>query len=873
MNSLLFKRHILPHILVVLGFLVITFVYMQPVLEGQEAKQQDIKQWEGMTKQARDFEERTGENTWWTNSMFGGMPTYMMLGGHDYNMYMIGKVQKPLLKTVPKPANSLFLYLVGFYFMLITWGLTIPLSIIGALGFAFTSNNLIIVEAGHMTKSYAIGFAPLVMAGVILAIKRRKLILGGAITAMFLPQEIAVNHPQITYYLAMIIAVYLIFELVKAIRSQDLKFFSKACGVLLLSAIVSFGCNLSDLGPTYEYSKETIRGESDLSKEEEGGSGLSKDYAFRWSYGIAETGTILIPNFHGGSSMKSFLNDRESETFQTIRQLRNRDNIQQYAQQMTHYWGNQPFTSGPHYFGALVCFLFVLGLFLVKGPAKWWLLVVALLSIMLAWGKNFTLLTDLFFYYVPFYNKFRSVTMIMFIAQFAFPFLGILALKKLIDYQYSKEELKKALHYSFGIVGGLCLIFALVPGLFLDFASQQNEATLGNNVPELLNALKADRKELLQSDAWRSFIFIALGAGLLYLYAFGMLVNKKIVLIGTGALILIDLWAVDRRYLNAENFVEEQEETKDFSKSFADRQILKDKDPNYRVLNLTVSPFNDATTSYHHKSIGGYHGAKLGRYQELIDYQIQDEISYIQQNLRNRNFLQNRQTNEPVQRYIQPAKAKDLTILNMLDMRYLIVGSREREIPVKNPAAYGNAWFVRNLQKVANADEAIDKVGKIDPLNKAIYNKKFQDYVGDFQPDYDPNGSIELTNYKPNELKYKTKASSPQFAVFSEIYYNDHKGWQVYLDGEKVEHMQVNYVLRGMKVPAGEHTIRFDFDPPTYQRYEMISLASSLLSLLIIFSGLGYELRKVIKNPPKIEEKPQTKGSKQTSKQQKKRKK
>jgi len=846
---------------------------MHPVLEGQEANQQDIKQWEGMTKQARDFEDRTGENTWWTNSMFGGMPTYMMLGGHDYNMFMIGKVKMPFLKTVPKPANSLFLYLVGFYFMLIASGLSIPLSIIGALGFAFTSNNIIIIEAGHMTKSYAIGFAPLVMAGVILAIRRRKLILGGAITVMFLPQEINANHPQITYYLAMIIAVYLVAELITAIKNQDLKFFGKRCGVLLLGAILSFGCNLSDLGLTYEYSKETIRGESDLSKEDEGGTGLSKDYALRWSYGISETGTILIPDFHGGSSMKSFINDRESETFQAIRQLRNRDNIQQYAQQMTHYWGNQPFTSGPRYFGALVCFLFVLGLFLVKGPAKWWLLIIALLSVMLAWGKNFAPLSDFFFYYVPFYNKFRSVTMILFVAQFAFPFLGMMALKNLIEHKYAKNELIKAIHYSFGIVGGLCLIFALVPGLFLDFASQQNEATLGRNVPELLNALQADRKELLQADAWRSFIFIALGAGLLYLYVFGTIVNKKIILVGTGALILVDLWAVDKRYLNADNFVEEQEEANDFSKSFADRQILKDQDPNYRVLNLTVSPFNDATTSYHHKSIGGYHGAKLGRYQELIDYQIQDDIAYLQQNLRSRNLLQNRQTNEPVQRYIQPTKAQELTILNMLDMRYLIVGSKKREIPVKNPAAYGNAWFVRNLQKVASADQAIDQVGKIDPLNTAIYNKKYQDYIGGFKPEYDPNGSIELTMYKPNEVKYKTKASSPQFAVFSEIYYNDHKGWQVYLDGEKVEHMQVNYVLRGMKVPAGEHTIRFEFDPPTYQRYEMVSLASSLLSLLLIFAGIGYEIRHLIKNPPKVEEEAKSKQSKQTSKQRKKSKK
>lgn len=675
--------------------------------------------------------------------------------------------------------------------------------------------------------------------------------MGTVLASLFLAFEIAINHPQITYYLGIFTLIYMIHRLIFSIKEKDLKHYIKGAGLLALAALLAIGANFTKLALTYEYSKATTRGKSDLSKPKEAETGgLDKDYVFRWSYGIGETGTLLIPDFRGGSSMKSFVSDEESKTLQALRTMRNKKNINQIAQQTTQYWGEQPFTSGPVYVGAIICFLFILGIFLLEGKTKWWLVIAAVLSIMLAWGKNFMSFNELFFYYFPLYNKFRTVTMALFIAELAIPILAVLTLKKILDHKPSKEKVLKAIRNAFIITGGFCLIFALIPDAFLSFI-KSSENNLSQQAPGVLNALQEDRNALLRTDAFRSFIFIVLGAGILFLYwKQSIKIPKRWVLIITGALILIDLWAVDKRYLNEKDFTSEKKVEQPIRKTSADRLILRDNDPNFRVLNLNVSPFNDATTSYHHRSIGGYHGAKLQRYQELIEFHISDDLRYLQRSLGQGDFVR-RSSQGPVPMEINPSKTRNIQILNMLNMKYLILAGRQGELPVLNPGRLGNAWVIKNLKKVKNADEEIRELGKIDPATEAVFDQRFESHLNDFELNYDPNASIELTKYEPNVLVYRYKASRPQFVVFSEVYYNDNKGWKAYIDGKHKKHIRVNYVLRGMTVPAGEHTIRFEFDPPTFHKAEPVSLASSLIILLLTLGALGYKGWKWREKSPK----------------------
>ncbi len=839
MGKINFKRDWLPHIVVLALFAILTSIYFYPAFEGKVLSQHDVQQWRSSVQEAKQYNKTHEDVTRWTNSKFSGMPTYQMMGKFDESSWLVKPISMFIPKLFPENIGLIFMAMVGFYILLISLGFSVPISALGAIAFGFCTHNIVILKAGHITKMRTMAFGPLVLSSIMLTFRKRKLWLGASFTAFFLAIVISSNHPQITYYLGIASGIYLLIELIIAFREKDLAFFSKGLGLLLIAVILAFGSHLQRLGTIYEYSQASTRGyESPLEKEEEK-SGLDKSYVFSWSYGIAETANLMIPNFMGGSSGKAFANQKDSETIKALRNIRDKNKINRVARQTKQYWGDQPMTSGPFYMGAIICFLFVLGLFLVRGPLKWWLVIITVLAIMLAWGKNFMAFNSLFYHYFPLYSKFRTVTMILYLVQVTLPLMGAMALKQAFYNGIDKATLQSALKKSFLITGGFCLVFALIPGVFLDFtAGGDSTRFLSKNAPQVLEALKSDRASLLKADAFRSLIFIALSAGVIYLFSRGT-IKEKVALLAIGVLLIVDLWGVDKRYIHEETFKEKGQKA-EAQKSYADQQILKDDDPHYRVFNLTVSPFNNATTSYYHKAIGGYHGAKMGRYNDLIQQQLKDQMRFIQRNLRGGGFIRRTQTG-PVKSVISPQKAKELTVLNMLNMKYVILpGRNQGELPVRNPANYGNAWFVRDLIPFEDGAKVMNSLDTLNPKERAVYHQEFSDYLEGFNLQYDPNGSIELTKYEPNELVYRSNAKTPQFSVFSEVYYNDKKGWKVYVDGERKKHMRVNYVLRGMKVPAGEHKIRFVFDPQTPKTLGEVSFASNIIIILIVLGALGY---------------------------------
>ena len=804
MNTPVWKKW-MPHAVAVLIFWVLTAVYFLPLFQGKTMDQSDIRQWKGSSQEIVDYRTRTGHEALWTNSMFCGMPAYQI--SVDYPSNLIQYVQKTLSAVLPTPADIVFIYLLGFYILLVTLGVDTRLAIGGALGFALASYNLSSIETGHNTKAMAIAYMPMVLAGVLMVF-RGKWLNGGVLTALALALEIFSNHLQITYYLFLTILVLGVFQLVQAIREKTLFSFGKSVSVLVLAAVLAVGSNISILWLTYEYGKDTTRGQSELTAKN-ASSGLDKDYALTWSYGKSETMTLLIPNFFGGSSTSSL--PKTSDTYKTMVEKGvpavQAENI---IQQLPMYWGDQPFTSGPVYVGSIFCFLFILGLFLLRGTLKWWLLSATLLSIMLSWGKNFTPLTDLFFDYFPGYNKFRSVSMILAIAGLTVPLLGLLTLQEVLVGTRPQEEVRKKMLYAFYFCGGICLIFFLLPGAFFNFNSPADEQMLSGGYPDwLVGAIRSDREGLLRMDALRSLIFILLSGVAIWFYLGKKLKREYLVLI-VGMLLLVDVWMVGKRYLNDADFVSKSQQQADFTPTDADATILADKDPNFRVMNLSVSTFNDATTSYYHKSIGGYHGAKLKRYQELIENQI---------------------------------SKNNLSVLNMLNARYFII-RQEKGAPIaqRNPNAMGNAWFVSEVKVVPNADAEMAALDSFAPAKTAVVDQRFNAQLEGLKASVDSTATIRLTKYEPNELVYNTKASTEQLAVFSEIYYD--KGWNAYLDGKAVPHLRANYVLRAMRVPAGDHQVVFKFEPKAYFTGEKISLASSSLVLILMAGALFLSFRK-----------------------------
>lgn len=817
MKKDLLKKSV-PYLAAIAIFIVITFIFYSPLLEGQKLFQSDIAHFSGGAKEIIDYREQTGKEPLWTNSMFGGMPAYQISTVYTGNL--LGFFDKIFTLGLPRPADMLFLYFIGFFFLLITLRVNPWLAVAGAIGYAFSSYFLIIIEVGHNSKADAIGYMAPVLAGIILTF-RKKYFLGGILTTLFLSLQIKSNHPQISYYLIMMAFVLGACELVNAFRNKEYMPFLKSAGILIIAGLLAVLTNVNTLWPTYEYSKDTIRGKSELSTEKENRtSGLDKDYATQWSYGIGETMTLLIPNAYGGSYQNL---DMNSATAKALRANNVPDaSISQFLDQpMPMYWGKQPFTSGPVYVGAVIFFLFILGLFIVKGPVKWWLLAVTVLSIMLAWGHNFMAFTDFFFQYVPGYNKFRAVTMTLVIAELAMPLLGILAVRELLEPGRDPKLMTRKLITAFGITGGFTLLLALAPGMFFNFTGA-GDAQYG--FPDwLLQGLRDDRMRMMRTDAFRSFAFILLSAGILWAMLQGKIRYQYGFLILIG-LILADMYPVSRRYVSNDNFTSSGKIENPYEATPADQQILADTAKDYRVLNLTVDFMNDASTSYFHKSVGGYHGAKLRRYQEVVDHSIRAEIQTFARSMSN----------------------AATPVLNMLNTRYIIVpDTSKRPVPFRNNYALGNAWFVNEIRMVNNPDEEIKALTDFDPAKTAIVDKRFEGQVKGVTPTRDSADQIRLSEYQPNYLKYQSSSANQGVAVFSEIYYD--KGWNAFVDGNPVPHFRVNYLLRAMIVPAGSHTIEFRFEPVVYEKGEMISRISSILVLLLIAGAIAVEVRKSLR--------------------------
>ncbi|MBX7182714.1 MAG: YfhO family protein [Bacteroidia bacterium] len=797
----------LPYVLIIAGFAILSLGFFFPLLQGKALMQQDINNFKGMSQEIKQFRETFHEEPLWTNSMFGGMPAYQISTAYPSNW--IAGINKAFLSILPHPANYLFLLMLGFFLTGLMIGANAWISAALAVGFAFSSYSLIVIEAGHNSKVHAIAYFAPVIGAVILTFRGRY-VLGAVLTALFLSLEISTNHLQITYYLMLTLLVFGIGKLIEMSIQGKIAEFLKSSFVLIPAVVIAVLPNLTSLMATYEYGQYTMRGKSELKQVAAQSSGLNKDYALGWSYGVAETGTILIPNFNGGASQQEV--GAKSEIANALKENGvGPGQIKQFIKAVPTYWGDQPFTSGPVYLGASIVFLFVLGLFALGGADRWWILIATLLSIALSWGKNWPVFTDFFFDHFPGYNKFRAVSMTLVIAQVMFPFLALLIVKRIVESKQSFGEWKKYLLWSLYITGGICLVFILLPGAFFDF-EVDSDNQLRQSFPEwFMTALIAERESMLRMDALRSLVFIGLSFGLIWFFL-QKKINETILLAGLALVFLIDLGGVDKRYIGSENFVSKSKVDKPFQPTEADERILQDKDPNFRVLNLAVNTFNDASTSYYHKSIGGYHGAKLKRYQELIDSCL---------------------------------SKSNLAVINMLNTKYVIIRDNKsgQLIPQRNPQACGNAWFVSNVQLVPDADSEIKALNdSFAPLKTAIVNEKFKEMIGTVPTGIDSTASIKLTNYKPNDLSYEYVSSKEQVAVFSEIYYE--KGWNAYVDGQLTPHFQTDYVLRGMKLPAGKHTVEFKFEPKVYQTGEKISLAGSVVLLLLVAGGIFMEVKK-----------------------------
>jgi len=792
----------LPHLIAIGIFIVISFVYFSPVLSGKKAGMYDMNNTKGMQKEVMDYHHKTGVDPLWTGSMFSGMPTFQIATfSHENFMTAFFSFMRNIF---PEPIDLLLLNLIGFYILLITLRLDYRLAIAGAIMYAFCSYTFVFINVGHITKCLALGSMPIAMAGIIRTV-RGEFFAGFVLSLLGLWMEIYSNHFQITYYFVFIIAIYLVIEFANAIRNKTFPQFLKACSVLLVAAIVAVIPNLTNLWSTYEYGKHTTRGPSELSSSQ-ASTGLDIDYATEYSFGPGETFSLLIPDIRGGGM--NYELGKSSATYEALVANGAGAQAASFVKNAPTYWGDLPISSGTDYIGAIAVFLFVFGLFLVKGDLKWWLLIVAALGLMLSWGKHFMGLTEFFFNHVPGYNKFRSVTTIITMATFAIPLLAILALKQIMESQKDATGALKKLKYAFYITGGICLLFALVPSLAGDFSGKADEQF--KQYDWLVTALRDDRESMLRSSAFRSLFFISVAFGTLWFYL-KKRIKMEYVLYILIFFTLVDMWMVDKKYMNNDQFVSRSKSDKPFEPTNADLQIMQDTSLSYRVFNTTMNPTTDAVTSYFHKSIGGYHGAKLKRYQELIENQI--------------------------------AK-NNMHVLNMLNTKYFLVRAKDAPEPQAqmNPGALGNAWFVREIKWVPNADSEMNALSDFDPARTAIIDKRFEGELSGFAFSPDSSATIKLTSYAPNGLVYESNASSKQLAVFSEIYYED--GWNAFVDKNPAPHFRVNYLLRGMVVPAGKHTIEFKFEPKHYYATLSISTAGSVIATLIILGYIIFSLRK-----------------------------
>ncbi|MDX2171979.1 MAG: YfhO family protein [Bacteroidota bacterium] len=842
------KKYI-PHAVAILIFVIVTLIYFKPLLSGKELRQDDISRHKGMSKEIADYRTENKSEPLWTNSMFGGMPAYQISTLYPNNW--IAKLDNVFKLFIPLPAGYVFLYFLGFFILLLCLEVNPWLALIGGLAYGLSSYFFIILEAGHNSKANALGYLPALLGGVVL-LYRGKLGFGLALTTLFTAMELNANHVQITYYGYILIGFVILGYGFTAFKNKQLPTFFKASAFLVIASIIGVLPNAGNLMTTNEYGKYSTRGKSELTinaslkpNSDNKTSGLDKDYATQWSYGIGETFTFLIPDFKGGAS--SAIGNVYPEALKKV----NPDYRQQVGGSSA-YFGDQPFTSGPVYIGAIIILLSVLGMFVVKNPIKWPVFFATLLTVALGWGSNFMGLTNVFMNYVPGYNKFRAVAMIMVVAELTLPLLAILAINELLKAKNWNEKiklgllkrevaLKRIVIISVSIVGGFCLLSYVMPDMFNSFTARGEEEQMvrqavqaGNSeaqvrpvIAEIMPQIELARKAIFKADALRSLIFIILGFGTLFLYLTNKL-KKELFFAAIGLFIAIDLWTVDARYLNDKSFVTKEQNLQSIvAKTPADDDILKDSALDYRVLNLTVNTFNDAQTSYYHKSIGGYHGAKLKRYAELIDFHIDKELDLFKNNA-GKAFAKDSLLNDLMGR---------LQVINMLNTKYFLIpgGDEQGNIPLANKQANGNAWFVSTLKTVTSADSEIVGLYNINTKTQAILNQKYQTELG-LKNTYNSGGTIKLVSYKPNDLQYESDNSQEGFAVFSEIYYP--KGWNAYIDGQLKPHANVNYVLRGLNIPAGKHKIEFKFEPQSYKTGGTIALIGSILVLLTVAFGI-----------------------------------
>lgn len=834
-------KKLLPDLIAILAFVLLSFAYFFPAdIENRILFQHDTAAGAGAGQEVKEYYEQTGERSRWTNSLFGGMPMYQIAPSYD-STKPLQWIQKAYQLFLPDYVCLTFMLMLGFYILLRVFGIPVWLAGLGGIMWAFSSYFFILISAGHIWKFITLAYVPPTIAGIVLAY-RGKLLWGGILTALFVALQITSNHVQMSYYFFFVILFFVGAYFEKAWRTKTLPQFFKASAVLIVAALVGIAANVSNLYHTYAYSKETMRGKSELVQTgdaaKQTSSGLDRDYITQWSYGIDETLTLLVPNFKGGASAAL----SQSETAMS----KANPMYSSLYGSLTQYFGTQPMTSGPVYVGAFVLFLFVLGCFIVKGPLKWALIGATFFSIVLSWGKNFMPLTDFFIDYVPLYNKFRAVSSILVIAEFTIPLLAIFALKRLLEEPEILKQEKKPLGISLLLTAGIALLLAIAPGSIGSGYVPAQEAQMlqnavnqqmipANELSDILANLGEMRAELVSSDALRSFIIIGIGCSLLWLYASGKL-RSSLTIAGITILCLADMWGVNKRYLNDAQFVPHSIRTETFTKTNTDELILQDTSLDYRVLNFATSTFDDNNTSYWHKSVGGYHPAKLRRYQEMIEHHISPEMQAAYKAIATAGGE------------MDSVDANKFRILNMLNTKYFIfpAGQQRQTVPILNPHAYGNAWFVNKVQYVNNANEEIDALDSIIPTETAVVDARFKDVLKGTTESYkDSLSSIRLTSYTPNRLTYETNNAQDGIAVFSEIYYPD--GWHVTIDGQPAELARADYILRTMYVPAGQHTIEMRFDPTSLHVTEGIAYGALALLVIGIIVAVLIAKRKYVK--------------------------
>ncbi|TCI90311.1 YfhO family protein [Tenacibaculum sp. M341] len=810
----------LPYVGALILFVIASLLYFNPVLSGKQIKQSDITQYIGMAKEMNDFRKEKKEEPYWVGNAFSGMPSYQ-LGARFPNDFV--KQIDYGLRFLPRPADYLFLYFVGFFLLLTALKVDWKLAILGSLSFGFSTYLIIIFGAGHNAKAHAIAYMPAVLAGVLYVFQKRYL-LGFIVTSLAMALEICANHIQMTYYLGFCLLILGIVEAIEAFKNKQLPTFAKQVALLLVAFIIGIGTNATRLLSTKEYANFSTRGSSELTINSDGSqkekvSGLDKSYITEYSYGISETFNLFIPRFMGGGTVEKLGED--SEFYKTLAQNANPKVAREYSSQVLTYWGTQPIVEAPAYIGAIIIFLFFLGAFLVDGKLKYWLVATTIFSILLSWGKNFAPLTNFFIDYVPLYNKFRAVSSIQVIAELCIPVLAILGLKSFFFGEKTNEIKFKSLKLAVFITGGIALFFMVFGGSLFAFEGIRDGQY--DQLPELVDALRYDRKSMLFYDSLRSLVLILLSAGALWAY-----LNQKLklvpVIFGLGALILFDLLSVDLKYVNEEDFTSARKVNKPFVANEADKQILKDK-THYRVANFTANLMNEGRTSYFHKSIGGYHAAKMMRYQELFEYAIGDELSGVIGILNQRDSI------------AYKLEQADFGVLNMLNTKYFILSDAD---VLENKKANGNAWFVNALKLANTANEEILALQTLNTKKEAVVSKST--YKGTTTFENDTLATISLKDYKPNHITYESNTTSNQFAVFSEVYYKD--GWNAYIDGKLTPYYQVDYVLRGMEVPAGKHTIEFKFEPQVIQQASIISLVFFVLMIIIPIGWFIFNKKK-----------------------------